>query len=94
MREATARLMKLLDDHGPEPAKVTLCANKKVALRFYVDAHLDRYVDLEDSAESDDFVVVVRNFRDVESGVVGDVIEAVTMVRAELARLGKLRETS
>lgn len=89
MKTMMEKLLGLLVKQGLRPNRESHRVGGRTSLRFYVDDHDDRYVDVEDSAESGDFVVVVRNLRDVESGVVGSPHDTVVMVRAELARLGE-----
>lgn len=60
----------------------------KTLLCFRVDDHADRYVRVEDSVESDDFVVTCRNFREVRAVVAGNV-DVADAVMTGLAHLGE-----
>ena len=93
MKTSMEKLLELLDEHGPKPARVAHRVDGKTSLRFHVDDHDDRYVFVEDSTESDDFVVTCRNFREVRAVVAGDAHDVVTMVRTELSRLGESSRT-
>lgn len=92
MVKTVNKLLKCLARNFLKPTRVVYREDGKTSVRFHVDDHDDRYVDVEDSKESDDFVVTCRNFRDVRSVVVGHVLVVKTL-RTELAQLGEASKT-
>lgn len=90
---AADKLLDLLVDCHVVPYKTSHRLDGTTFLCFRVDDHADRYVHVEDSVESDDFVVTCRNFREVRVVVAGDALDVVTLVRAELARLSEASKT-
>jgi len=101
MRDNRRVVLNMLLEAGCRPAQVTDCDDGTSSLRFRVDEHLDRYVDVSDSAESDDMLVTCRNFRHARTSVAGsngDVLELVrlglsVLSAARLADLKVVRET-
>lgn len=90
MRSSTRELLEIVNERGPEPATETHRVDGKIVLRFHVDDHDDRYVAVEDSAESDDFLVTCRDSRDVRSVVVVGARDVLALVRTEISRLGEV----
>ena len=83
-----SRLVRLLDEYGPRPTQINHLADGKTSLRFHVDDYDDRFVYVEDSSGSDDFLVTCRDFRNAKAVVVVGELSAADAVRTERARLG------
>jgi hypothetical protein len=79
MKSATKMLWALFVDQ-PKPARVHHRVNGTTSFVWYVDNDDDRYVEVSDSVNSDDFLVVRRDHRRLWALVIGDpglVVEAV-----------------
>jgi hypothetical protein len=88
------RLVRLVDEHGPKPTQINHRVDGKTSLSFHVDGYGDRFVHVEDSSESDDFLVTCRNFRNAKAVVVVGELFAADVVWTELSRLGEERRGS
>ena len=88
MRDNTIALQAKLKEIGIGPATYTKHqTNGKTSLVWYVDNDDDRYVELTDSVNSNDFVLVRRDRRSVYSIVLGDNPTTVAYVQKSLLSL-------
>jgi len=87
------KLYLLLDIGHMRPAYIRHLADSRTAFVWLVDNDYDRYVRVEDSACSQDFLILVRNGREAKALVLGTVDEVVAQVAVELDVLSKSRPT-
>jgi len=83
------KLNKILNKKGMRPTRVTRHVDGRSAFVWHVDDCDDRYVLLQDSVESEDLLVLVRDRRAVSAVVMEKVEEAVLLVEGELTLLAK-----
>ena len=76
----------------PRPARVSRRVNGTTSLVWYVDNDDDRYVEVSDSVNSDDFLVVGRDHRKLWALVIGDPGLVVGAVRQGLDVLSGKKE--
>jgi hypothetical protein len=91
MRDNRRVVLSMLDEVGCRVSQVTNCDDGTSSLRFRVDGHLDRYVDVTDSAESDDRLVTCRTVRHVRASVAGSNGDVLALVRSGLSVLSAAR---
>jgi len=77
------KLYLLLEKRNMRPARTHHLVDGRTAFVWYVDNDDDRYVRVEDSACSQDFLILVRNGREVTAHVLGSVEEVVSQLVVE-----------
>jgi hypothetical protein len=83
------KLCQRLKAHHLYPARTHHLAGGRTSYHWFVDNHDDRYVEVQDSSESQDFLIVVRDGSEVNAGVVGSTDVLLATVARELEVLSK-----